>query len=1214
MAIVEQFYVTPQTFLTARFDQYGFGDYYTDLASIGGTQIIAPTTEGYSIVFHFDRDITVNQYATWQGLDVYSSGQKLVGYTGLDFYVNLLSEYSIDSALSSFANSDFYTYFTDADDFYDLDPAGDGIDNSGGSTAIVADGRGGNDTIYSSTVYSSDFTLSKNASGNYVVTVNATGESTELRNIEYIDLADTDKITLDQAYILLTNNTPTVSNISKSVLEDDGVSGTLSGSDADGDLLTYAKVSGPSHGSVSVNANGTFTYTPEANYSGTDSFTYKVNDGYVDSSTATVSITVTAVNDQPVASSASFTLNEDSTLSETLPTATDVEGSTLSYYKVADPSHGTVQINTNGTFTYTPEANYAGSDSFTYKVNDGALDSSTVTVSLSVTEVSEPPVAVGSSHSLNEDQSFTGTLTASDPDGDALSYIKVDDVSHGSVVINSDGTFTYTPEANFFGNDAFTYKVSDGTFNSAIVEVSMAVQAVNDLPTISDSSFTVAKGSVYTGQVPTGSDADGDTLSYSKVSDPAQGSVVFNSDGSFSYTPEAGYFGEFSFDYVANDTKGDSQAATITLSVDFLASPTRYFIRERDGIFLELESAFGELPIADQDYAVFGGQGADEIYVGGGATIDATDLGTGANKIYLQGAFADYDVRLVDPDTGAFFVVGKADAGHSEIVKVVASANTFDFPEYNIFNYDPSQENQIYFADGHVALSYQGLAANNDNVYRALTADDITGTATQAFPISVPTQSDSATRVFIRDSDGAHITSFKSGAHAQIFGAAGADTILVGNGTTIDARDLGIGANKIYFEGAFNEYTVTLQDADTGQYLITGNNDRSEAVTVVASANTFDMPLAGLSYNAAEENQVYFADGHIALSYQGLAANNSYVYRDLLQSDISGEGTPTGAPRLTTVLSGREDVDPTASITLMSYRAMEWVDGTHTFTLTNEANTEGKDGFAFVVDGSTTVDQGEAIDNTQVIEVTVSSGVITHINGVVIDESYNGPMVTLSDDGRKLTLDPEYDLDLENNYTISVEAGVFVDQENGLESSAFNASFSTVSVGTSTTLSNENLSHYVSEDGVLTEGSYYVNGSQGKYGSSVQIQNLDVSNDAVTLVLSVDDTGAVPDGFMYLDGFGTGDAIYWDNQGDNAMDAAGYGQNVTAAKANTLSLWEAASGQEVAFDPLDESPVVQHTSSGPGDGSVKIILGGADYPAAGVLLNYTEYENTFLVG
>jgi len=97
-------------------------------------------------------------------------------------------------------------------------------------------------------------------------------------------------------------------------------------------------------------------------------------------------------------------------------------------------------------------------------------------------------------------------------------------------------------------------------------------------------------------------------------------------------------------------------------------------------------------------------------------------------------------------------------------------------------------------------------------------------------------------------------------------------------------------------------------------------------------------------------------------------------------------------------------------------------------------------------------------------------------------------------------------------------------------------------------------------------------------------------------------------------GFGAGDAIYWDNKGDNAMDAAGYGQNVTAAKANTLSLWEAASGQEVTFDPLDESPVVQHTSSGPGDGSVKIILGGADYPAAGVLLNYTEYENTFLVG
>src|SRR4029078_8996324 len=130
---------------------------------------------------------------------------------------------------------------------------------------------------------------------------------------------------------------------------------------------------------------GSFVYTPTANYSGPDSFTYKANDGTADSNTVTVSITVTAVNEAPVAVADSYSVNEDATLTVAaagvLTNDTDAEGNALTAVLVTDVAHGTLSLKPNGSFTYTPTANYSGSDSFTYKANDGTADSNTVTVS-----------------------------------------------------------------------------------------------------------------------------------------------------------------------------------------------------------------------------------------------------------------------------------------------------------------------------------------------------------------------------------------------------------------------------------------------------------------------------------------------------------------------------------------------------------------------------------------------------------------------------------------------------------------------------------------------------------------------------------------------------------------------------------------------------------------------------------------------------------------
>src|SRR5206468_1110337 len=151
-------------------------------------------------------------------------------------------------------------------------------------------------------------------------------------------------------------------------------------------------------GTLGLNSDGSFTYTPAANYNGSDSFVYKINDGTADSNLATVSLTITAVNDAPLAKIGSATRTEDTALtvdaaSGLLAQATDIDGDPLTAVLVSGPSHGTLGLNSDGSFSYTPAANYNGSDSFVYEINDGTADSNLATVSLTITAVNDAPLA-----------------------------------------------------------------------------------------------------------------------------------------------------------------------------------------------------------------------------------------------------------------------------------------------------------------------------------------------------------------------------------------------------------------------------------------------------------------------------------------------------------------------------------------------------------------------------------------------------------------------------------------------------------------------------------------------------------------------------------------------------------------------------------------------------------------------------------------------------
>ncbi|NLS95344.1 MAG: tandem-95 repeat protein, partial [Planctomycetaceae bacterium] len=355
--------------------------------------------------------------------------------------------------------------------------------------------------------------------------------------------------------------------------------------DADGNALTAAVVTQPTHGTLTFNTNGTFTYTPTAGYRGTDSFTYKANDGNVNSAAATVTIKVNAV---PVAAGDSFSVNEDAVLTVSVANGvlvndTDADSDTLTPTVVTQPAHGTVSMNANGTFTYTPAANYHGTDSFTYKVNDGTADSADATVTITVAPVNDAPVAAADAYSVDEDNVLTvdaasGVLdNDSDVDSTTVTAAIVTLPAHGTLSLANDGSFTYTPAADYHGTDTFTYKANDGTAESAEATVTITVNSVNDVPSVNDDSYSVPVGGSLTVQASSGvaandTDADGNSLTVSVATGPSNGQLTLNADGSFTYTPNASFHGTDTFTYTVNDGTVDSAVATVTIDVNTLAN------------------------------------------------------------------------------------------------------------------------------------------------------------------------------------------------------------------------------------------------------------------------------------------------------------------------------------------------------------------------------------------------------------------------------------------------------------------------------------------------------------------------------------------------------------------------------------------------------------------------------------------------------------------
>ncbi|MFH0211512.1 tandem-95 repeat protein [Vibrio alginolyticus] len=437
----------------------------------------------------------------------------------------------------------------------DLNTAFSDVDNADGELTFSVSG---NSNIQVAIVNGiATFTPTADWNGSETLTFIATdpsGESvSQTVNFTVTPVAD---IVADKATVV--EDTPTIIK----VLDND----TFEGDDK---VVSLDTNNGPANGTVSVNPDGSVTYTPNDNFHGTDSFTYIVTSGGVSEST-TVNVDVTPVNDAPVANDDAATTQEDTAVTiDVLPNDTDIDGDTLSIQSASVPeTQGTVEI-IDGKLVFTPAENFHGDAEITYTVTDGALTDQ-ATVNVTVNAVNDTPVVESSiaDQTLAEDFTpYSIDLNTAFSDVDNVDGDLTFSVSGNSNVLVSieNGIATISPTADWNGSEALTFTATDPSGESVSQTVNFTVAPVADIvadkATVVEDTPTIIK--VLGNDTFEGNDK---VVSLDTNNGPANGTVSVNPDGSVTYTPNDNYHGTDSFTYIVT-SGGVSESTTVNVDV-----------------------------------------------------------------------------------------------------------------------------------------------------------------------------------------------------------------------------------------------------------------------------------------------------------------------------------------------------------------------------------------------------------------------------------------------------------------------------------------------------------------------------------------------------------------------------------------------------------------------------------------------------------------------
>lgn len=562
----------------------------------------------------------------------------------------------------------------------DLSGTGNALDNqltgnsgdnllTGGDGDDTIFGGGGSDTLLGGT--GTDIAVFESGIGSYafayegddLVVRDSFGNSTWLNGFEYLSF---DSQIFDIADIAVTPPDPQAVDDAAAISEDGEATVAVLQNDL-GHNIAVVAVSGGAQGEAGVNGDGTVFYRPGANFFGTEVLTYTIVDDLGRTSSATVTISVTAENDAPVAQDDSFAGSAGEALTgNVLANDSDPDGDVLTVLagSLITEAGGSVSLGVDGSFIYNAANGFSGVDSFTYEVTDGQGGSATARVSLAVAPPpNAAPLAADDSFDAVNGQVLTGDvlLNDSDPDGDALSVMAgvFTTDAGGTASVGADGVFTYSAAQGFTGSDGFTYTVTDGA-SVDVGRVSISVSAAPEPDTepqpglvAQDDQVQRIAGVSLDGFSVLANDSapSGGTLridDYDRLS--AEGwAVTMGLDGQFRYITDLGFSGADSFTYTISDGLGGVQTATVQLEV---SAP--------DGLTPEIEG------LLHQDTTR--------------RLNAADDYGTGVTVSYaLPDSAPSYDIG---PDPASF--VGFTEVEKAEIRAILAelaAATGLDFVE-----------------------------------------------------------------------------------------------------------------------------------------------------------------------------------------------------------------------------------------------------------------------------------------------------------------------------------------------------------------------------------------------------------------------------------------------------------------------------------------------------------------------------------------------------
>ncbi len=463
------------------------------------------------------------------------------------------------------------------------------------------------------------------------------------------------------------------------------------------------------------------------------------DDGAPLSDSATVRVAITGGNDGPVALADLAAAAEDTSVillaSDLLANDGDVDGDVLTIVSVQNAVGGSVTLDAQGNVVFTPAPDFNGPASFTYTVRDAWGATATTEVAVTVAPVNDAPQFAVPAVNVTtlEDTAVSGQAIATDVDGDAQTYALGATVpTRGSVTVNGNGSWVYTPSGNANGADSFTIIASDGHGGAAPITVNLTITPVNDAPVAAADSGFATTGDVLlaitaAALLANDRDVDGDTLTIQSVQASLGGTAVINARGDVSFTPIEGYIGPASFQYTMTDGAGGSSTANVTLTVN----PTPGTILGTTGANSITGTTGNDVINAlDGNDTVNGAAGIDTLY--GGLGNDTLNGGAGADSyVYRSGDGSDFidesSRSTAEVDVLRFVGLNASDltfshrtGGNDLLIKINATGVTIEVDEQFFSTLTAFGVEQIQFADGSTwnlariiaEAHYRGTAAN----------------------------------------------------------------------------------------------------------------------------------------------------------------------------------------------------------------------------------------------------------------------------------------------------------------------------------------------------------------------------------------------------------------------------------------------------------------------------------------------------------------------